>query len=386
MIKIEEVIKKYPGMEQPAVNKLNLNIEEGEICTFVGPSGCGKTTTLKMINRIIEPSGGKIYVNGENVIDQDPNELRKNIGYVIQKTGLFPHYSVFDNIAVVPRLLGWEEERVEKRVLELLKLMNLDPDENRNKFPKALSGGQSQRVGVARAMAADPPVMLMDEPFGAVDPITRNQLQNEFLKLQQKVKKTICFVTHDIDEAIKMGDKIAILDQGKLVQFDTPENILFNPANEFVEEFVGSDRSLKVLNLLRVTTVMRKNIKRVKDKAGIDEISKYFSHPEKNRILIENDKNKVVGYLAKEEYHKISTAKGWNKAIRIFPAALNEHNTLKDAMADMLQHNIAALPVMDKEDHFMGIVTFADIQSYIGEAYEENDNENQEDQEENEVL
>ncbi len=384
MIKIEEVTKKYPGMERPAVDKLSLNIEEGEICVFVGPSGCGKTTTLKMINLIIEPSGGKIFVNGENILEQNANELRKKIGYVIQKTGLFPHYSVFDNIAVVPNLLGWEEERVEKRVVELLKMMNLDPDENRNKFPKALSGGQSQRVGVARAMAADPPVMLMDEPFGAVDPITRNQLQNEFLKLQQKVKKTICFVTHDIDEAIKMGDKIAILDQGKLVQYDTPENILFNPANEFVEEFVGSDRSLKVLNLLRVTTVMRKNIKRIKEKAGIDEINKYFSHPEKNRILIENDENHVVGYLAKEEYHKISTAKGWNKAIRIFPTSLNKHNTLKDAMSDMLQHNIAALPVMDEEDKFMGIVSFRDIQSYIGEAYEENENEKELD--ENEVL
>ena len=384
MIKIEEVTKKYPGMERPAVDKLSLNIEEGEICVFVGPSGCGKTTTLKMINLIIEPSGGKIFVNGENILEQDANELRKKIGYVIQKTGLFPHYTVFDNIAVVPNLLGWEEEQVEKRVVELLKMMNLDPDENRDKFPKALSGGQSQRVGVARAMAADPPVMLMDEPFGAVDPITRNQLQNEFLKLQQKVKKTICFVTHDIDEAIKMGDKIAILDQGKLVQYDTPENILLNPVNEFVEEFVGSDRSLKVLNLLRVTTVMRKNIKRVKDKTGFEEIKKYFSNPEKNRILIENDEKHVVGYLAKEEYHKISTAKGWNKAIRIFPASLNEHNTLKDAMADMLQHNIAALPVMDDNDQFMGIVSFTDIQAYIGEAYEENDNEK--DQDENEVL
>jgi len=380
MIKIEEVVKKYPGMERPAVNKLDLNIEEGEICTFVGPSGCGKTTTLKMINRIIEPSGGKIYVNGENVLDQNPNELRKKIGYVIQKTGLFPHYSVFDNIAIVPRLLGWDEERIEKRVVELLGLMNLDPDENRDKFPKALSGGQSQRVGVARAMAADPPVMLMDEPFGAVDPITRNQLQNEFLKLQKKVNKTICFVTHDIDEAIKMGDKIAIMDEGKLVQFDTPENILFAPKNVFVQEFVGSDRSLKVLNLLRVTKVMRKNIKRVKEKIEIDEIKKYFTHPEKNRILIESDEQEVVGYVAKEDITKDATIKDWNKAIKLFPSSLNEHNTLKDAMSDMLQHNIAALPVLSKDNKFMGIVTFADIRSYIGEAYEEYD------QEENEVL
>ena len=375
MIKMEQVVKKYPGMERPAVDKLDLNIEEGEICTFVGPSGCGKTTTLKMINRIIEPSGGKIYVNGENVIDQDANELRKKIGYVIQKIGLFPHYSVFDNIAIVPRLLDWEEERVEKRVVELLKLMNLDPEENRDKFPKALSGGQSQRVGVARAMAADPPVMLMDEPFGAVDPITRNQLQNEFLKLQQKVKKTICFVTHDIDEAIKMGDKIAIMNEGKLVQFDTPENILFAPANEFVREFVGSDRSLKVLNLLRVSAVIRKNIKRVTQGAGVEVITAHYRDPKINRILIENENTEIIGYLGKEDLEKIEEISDWKKAVRKFPTTLYQHNTLKDAMSEMLQHNTAALPVRGSEEEFLGLVTFADIRAYIGEAYEEYDRE-----------
>lgn len=375
MIKIEDVTKKFPGMERPAVRKLNMTIEEGEICTFVGPSGCGKTTTLKMINRIIEPSGGKIYVNGENVIDQDSNELRKNIGYVIQKTGLFPHYSVFDNIAIVPRLLGWEEERIEKRVVELLNTMNLDPDENRHKFPKALSGGQSQRVGVARAMAGNPPVMLMDEPFGAVDPITRNQLQNEFLKLQKTVKKTICFVTHDIDEAIKMGDKIAIMDDGELVQYDTPENILFAPANDFVKEFVGADRSLKVLNLLRVDTVMRTKIRRVGVDADLQDLKNYFSKPNTNRILIQNENDQVIGYVSKDDVEKASTAKGWNRAIKMFPASLNEHNTLKDAMSDMLQHNIAALPVLNREKKMMGIVTFSDIRDYIGEAYEEQEQE-----------
>jgi osmoprotectant transport system ATP-binding protein len=328
-----------------------------------------------MINRIIEPSGGKIYVNGENVIDQDSNELRKNIGYVIQKVGLFPHYSVFDNIAIVPRLLGWEEERIEKRVVELLNTMNLDPDENRNKFPKALSGGQSQRVGVARAMAGNPPVMLMDEPFGAVDPITRNQLQNEFLKLQKTLKKTICFVTHDIDEAIKLGDKIAIMNDGELVQYDTPENILFAPANDFVKEFVGADRSLKVLNLLRVDTVMRTKIRRVKVDADIQDLKHYFSSPDKNRILIENEQNQVIGYVSKADVEKASTAKGWNRAIKLFPASLNEHNTLKDAMSDMLQHNIAALPVLSREGKMMGIVTFSDIRDYIGEAYEEQEQE-----------
>lgn len=371
MIDIRNVRKEYPKMKRPAVSALSMEVNKGEICVFVGPSGCGKTTTLKMINRIIEPTSGEIFVNGQNVMEQDSDELRKHIGYVIQKTGLFPHYTVYENIAVVPRLLSWPEEKIAKRVDELLRLVDLDPEENMNKYPKNLSGGQSQRVGVARAMAVDPPVMLMDEPFGAVDPITRTQLQNEFLRLQKKVQKTICFVTHDIDEAIKMGDRIAIMNDGQLIQYDTPENILFAPANDFVAKFVGSDRSLKVLNLLRVSSILSTRIKRASQSTDLEELKAFFRSPDKNRILIEDEQGEVTGYVTKEDILTASSSSGWNRLVKVFPTSVKEDATLKEAMSDMLQNNTGALPVMDQNNRYLGLVSFNDIRAYIGEAYEE---------------
>ena len=250
MIELEGLSKRYPGQSAPAVDALDLSIAEGEIVILVGPSGCGKTTTLKMINRIIEPTSGTIRLQGEDVTRADPDQLRRRIGYVIQQVGLFPHQTIGRNISTVPRLLGWPRRRIEERLDELLHLVGMDPATYRDRFPKELSGGQRQRVGVARALAADPPVMLMDEPFGALDPISRERLQNEFLRLQQEIGKTIVFVTHDIDEAIKMGDRIAILRPGGLLaHYDTPENILAKPADDFVARFVGADRGLKRLSL-----------------------------------------------------------------------------------------------------------------------------------------
>jgi osmoprotectant transport system ATP-binding protein len=253
MIEFRGVSKTYPGSGRAVVNDLSFEIPEGEICVLVGPSGCGKTTTMRMVNRLIEPTEGEILIDGEPNIAMSGTQLRRKIGYAIQQIGLFPHRTIAENIATVPGLLGWERQRIKTRVNELLELVGLDPNDYRNRYPAELSGGQQQRVGVARAMAADPPIMLMDEPFGAVDPITRERLQDEFLGIQQDIKKTIVFVTHDIDEAIKMGDKIAILKQGGvLAQYDTPENILSNPNSEFVASFVGNDRILKRLSLLRV--------------------------------------------------------------------------------------------------------------------------------------
>jgi osmoprotectant transport system ATP-binding protein len=253
MIEFRDVSKTYPGSDRPVVNDLSFEILEGEICVLVGPSGCGKTTTMRMVNRLIEPTAGEILIDGEPNTAMSGTGLRRKIGYAIQQIGLFPHRTIAENIATVPSLLGWDKQRIRGRVDELLELVGLDADEYRNRYPAELSGGQQQRVGVARAMAADPPIMLMDEPFGAVDPITRERLQDEFLGIQKDIKKTIVFVTHDIDEAIKMGDKIAILKQGGfLAQYDTPENILSNPNSEFVASFVGNDRILKRLSLLRV--------------------------------------------------------------------------------------------------------------------------------------
>jgi osmoprotectant transport system ATP-binding protein len=256
MIDLDALTKSFPGAPRPAVDRLTLTIPAGEVCVLIGPSGCGKTTTMRMINRMIEPDAGTITVEGRNILHVDPVELRRSIGYVIQQVGLFPHWSIADNIATVPRLLGWEPTRTGARVDELLSLVGMEPAQYRQRFPRELSGGQKQRVGVARALAADPPVMLMDEPFGALDPITRTRLQVEFLRILRGLKKTIVFVTHDIDEAIKMGDRIAIMKDGELVQYDTPEAILARPVDAFVDEFVGSDRALKRLALIPAADLM----------------------------------------------------------------------------------------------------------------------------------
>jgi osmoprotectant transport system ATP-binding protein len=246
----DHVTKRYPGQERPAVADLSLTIPAGDLCVLVGPSGGGKTTAMKMVNRLITITEGDITIDGRSVRAMDLTELRRGIGYVIQQVGLFPHMTVEGNVATVPRLLGWSKQRIRERAGELLQLVGLDPDHDRRRFPAELSGGQRQRVGLARALAANPPLMLMDEPFGAIDPITRARLQDEFLRLHHELRKTVIFVTHDIDEAIKMGDRIAILrDGGILAQYDTPDGILGNPADEFVERFVGPDRALKRLAL-----------------------------------------------------------------------------------------------------------------------------------------
>jgi len=252
-IELEKVIKRYRGQEKPAVKELSIAIEAGETVAIVGPSGCGKTTTLKMINRLIEPSSGRVLIGGTDVTKADADDLRQGIGYVVQAGGLFPHWTVEKNIGAVPGLLGWDKARTRARVTELLDLVGLDPEVFRGRFPKEMSGGQQQRVGVARALAADPPVLLMDEPFGAVDPITRVRLQDQLLAIQEELHKTIVIVTHDVDEAIKLGDRVLILSEGgQIEQFGTPEEILTAPANAFVEEFVGAGATLKHLSLSSV--------------------------------------------------------------------------------------------------------------------------------------
>ncbi len=252
MIRLEGVTKRY-GDGQVAVHALDLEVADGEVCMLVGPSGCGKTTTLKMINRLIEPSGGRILIDGEDVTAVDPVLLRRRIGYVIQQVGLFPHLTVGDNIATVPRLAGWDREKIRARVGELLELVGLPPDEYRGRYPHQLSGGQRQRVGVARALGVDPPVLLMDEPFGAIDPIARDRLQGEFLRLQDEVRKTVVFVTHDVDEAVRLGDRMAVLRQGgHLEQHGPPAEILGRPASPFVADFIGADRGLKRLTVTAI--------------------------------------------------------------------------------------------------------------------------------------
>lgn len=258
MIKLQHVTKNFAGSNRPAVDNLDLHIEAGTTVAMIGPSGCGKTTTMRMINCLETPTRGRVLVNGNDVANTDPKQLRRTIGYVIQQVGLFPHMTIARNIATVPRLLGWDKARTDRRIDELLELVSLDPAVMRNRLPHELSGGQRQRVGFARALAADPAIMLMDEPFGAIDPITRVRLQDEFRQILKKVSKTVVIVTHDIDEAIKMGDRVAIMRDGHLLQYDSPEAILANPANEFVKNFLGPDRTIKRLSLIDVASMMTK--------------------------------------------------------------------------------------------------------------------------------
>ncbi len=249
MIAFEGVSKTYADASRPAVHDLSLDVPDGQVCILIGPSGCGKSTTLRMANRLIEPDAGTVRVDGTDVRDFKPEELRRHIGYAIQGVGLFPHWTVHQNIGVVPWLLKWDQRRIDERIAELLELVGLDPIAYDAKYPDELSGGEAQRVGVARALAADPPVLLMDEPFGAVDPLTRDRLQTEFLGIQERLRKTVLFVTHDMDEAVKLGDRIAIMREGRLVQSDVPERVLAYPADEFVAGFVGDERALKRLSL-----------------------------------------------------------------------------------------------------------------------------------------
>ncbi len=253
-IELDHVTKTYANQAASAVEDFSMTVNPGELVMFVGPSGCGKTTTMKMVNRIIEPTSGSISIDGRDVLSLNPNELRRHIGYVIQQIGLFPHMTIAENISVVPRLLGWSKAKTSERVDELLRTVQLDPGTFATRYPRQLSGGQQQRVGVARALAADPPVMLMDEPFGATDPITREKLQAEFLRLQESIGKTIIFVTHDFDEAIRLGDRIAVLsDRSQIEQFDTPANILAAPANDYVASFIGHGAAIKRLALIPIT-------------------------------------------------------------------------------------------------------------------------------------
>ena len=371
MIHFNEVTKTYPGATKPSVDNLTMSVPEGETCVVIGPSGCGKTTTMKMVNRLIEPSEGEIFVTGRNILKQDPVELRRNIGYVIQQIGLFPHFTIRDNIAVVPKLLGWKSSRIDRRVNELLDIVSLEPARFRDSYPKQLSGGQRQRVGVARALAADPPVMLMDEPFGAIDPITRDRLQNEFLRLQKQMKKTIMFVTHDIDEALKMGTLVCILQVGgSLQQLDTPSNILSRPANEFVADFVGSDRGLKKLTLVRVAEVMKTDFPVGRHDDSTDEILRRMKTSDLDSLFIIDDAGKPAGYVTLETISGQPNKKV-SQMLQPIIATTEAEATMKDAFSQMLSNGIRYLPVLGERSQLVGMVSSDEAQSLVKQTSKE---------------
>ncbi len=361
MIKLENVTKIFPGTEIPAVDNLTMEINAGEVCVLVGPSGCGKTTTMKMINRIFEPTEGKIIVNGEDISKINPIKLRLGIGYVIQEIGLFPHLSIAENVATVPRELKWPANKINQRVDELLTVVGLDPQLHRNRKPSGLSGGQRQRVGVARAMAADPPIMLMDEPFGAVDPITRARLQNEFLRLQEQLKKTIVFVTHDIDEAIKMGDRIAAMREGKLVQYSDPNELLSSPADEFVANLVGRNRSIKRLHLIRAYEAVRSNVPFLEQGDSMESVREKIEDSELRAVLVVDDRKKLIGLVSADDIKQDRGAKVAGDLAQEIENYVTDDATLNDALSVMLTLGEGYVAVVDDGHKLKGTITLGDL-------------------------
>ncbi len=359
LIRLENVTKRFgaprSGGGTVAVDDLSLEVDKGELCVLVGPSGCGKTTTMRMINRLIEPTSGRIYLDGDDVTDSNPVELRRQMGYVIQQIGLFPHQSVAANVGTVPSLLGWKGPRVRARVDELLELVGLDPASFRDRYPHQLSGGERQRVGVARALGADPVVLLMDEPFGAIDPISRERLQDEFLRLQSEVRKTVVFVTHDIEEAVKLGDRIAILRQGGvLAQYDTPSEVLGNPASEFVADFVGADRALK---RLKVTEIDPGDL----EQPPVLDTSTSLAHARRRMdadalgfAVALGRGGRLQGYLARARADGDGSVE---PRLQRLEAWVRIDSTLKDALSKMLLYDAGWVAVLDAEDRFLGVLT-----------------------------
>ena len=364
LIRLEKVSKQYGGTEEPAVNNLTLDVKRGEVLVLVGPSGCGKSTTLRLINRLIEPSDGRLFLDGEDVTSINPSLLRRKIGYVIQQVGLFPHRTIAENIATVPLLLGWDKKKISERVDELLEIVSMDPETYRDRYPKELSGGQAQRVGVARALAADPDVLLMDEPFGAIDPITRDRLQNEFLRLQQDLKKTIVFVTHDIDEAIKMGNRIAILREGsEIAQIDTPEAILADPADEFVENFLGSGAILKSLTLAKIKDLDLHQVPVLKAPVMRDKALDTLMASDDTIAILLDEEDKPLRWLDQAALNR--TSQPIEKSGRPITVDLQPEDTLQDALTVMLQSSTGLAAVTDRKGTYLGCATIESLANLI---------------------
>ena len=360
MLKFDHVSKVYKGGKR-AVDDLTLEFEKGEFICFIGPSGCGKTTTMKMINRLIEPTEGSIYINGENIMDKDPVQLRREIGYVIQQIGLFPHMTIQENISLVLKLLKWPEEKRRVRALELLELVDLTPD-YMEKFPHELSGGQQQRIGVLRALAADQSLILMDEPFGALDPITRDSLQEEFKKLQKKLNKTIVFVTHDMDEALKLADRIVIMRDGQLVQCDTPDEILRNPADEFVEEFIGKDRLVQARpNIQTVEQIMNPTPVTITGDHTLSQAIQLMKQKRVDSLLVVNEDNILQGYVDVESIDQKRKKASLVSEIVETAFTVEEGTLVRDAVRQILKKGMKYVPVIDAQHHLIGIVTRASL-------------------------
>ncbi|MCO4891876.1 betaine/proline/choline family ABC transporter ATP-binding protein [Cupriavidus sp. WGtm5] len=365
MIELDQLTKSFPqkdGTDMRAVDAVSLTVPRGEICVFLGPSGCGKTTTLKMINRLIEPTSGTVRIEGEDTRGLDGVTLRRKIGYVIQQIGLFPNMTIEENIMVVPRLLGWDKKQCRERARELMAMVQLDPVRLLSRYPRELSGGQQQRIGVIRALAADAPLLLMDEPFGAVDPINRESIQNEFLQMQRQLGKTVIMVSHDIDEAIKLADKVAVFRRGKLVQFDHPDALLAHPADEFVQAFVGHDNTLKRLLLVRAGDAATMPPSCRPD-MPLAEALGVMDDADVRHLPVVDDAQRALGYVTRRDAR---AGQGQcSEVMRPFAvtAAFDEH--LRIVLSRMYQHNTSWLPVMGADGDYLGEVTQESIAGYL---------------------
>ncbi len=371
MIKFENVSKKF-GDDMEVVKSLNLEINKGELLVLIGPSGCGKTTTMKMINRLVPHSKGRITIDGKDINMLDPVTLRRDIGYVIQQIGLFPHYTIEENIALIPKLKKWKEPEIKERVNQLMKMVGLEPDMFAKRYPRELSGGQQQRVGVARALAANPDIILMDEPFGALDPITREQLQDELLRIQAEMHKTIVFVTHDMDEALKLGDRIAIMKEGELLQLDTPDQLLSNPSHGFVEEFIGKNRIYQNPDYIPVTDIMRDN-PALTLSSKTPTVAINFMRQRKTDTLIVTDKSgKLLGVVSghdlqsnKERTHSIE------EIMQPVKIVLRKTDTAKDALKMIMKASYGIIPVVDDTQKVIGVVTRGSLLSFFANQWSE---------------
>lgn len=368
MIKFENIVKTYKG--NVVLNDINLNINKGELVVLIGPSGCGKTTTLKMINNLIKPSSGKIYIGNEDITMQDPIKLRRNIGYVIQQTGLFPHMTVQENIGIIPKLLNTPEDEIYKKTKNLLKMVGLDPVVYLNRYPVQLSGGQNQRVGVARAFVTDPEIILMDEPFSAVDPITRNQLQDELVNLQARLKKTIVFVTHDMDEAVKIADRICIMNKGDIVQYDTPENILKNPINEFVAEFVGKNRIWSNPEFIRAEDIMLTDPVTTRPEVPILKAIEKMRFRKIDSLLVVDENRKLLGRVRGE---RLAMHKDKSECIETV-MKMPEHtahpfDSLVVLLEKVRENRISNVPVVDDSGILQGLITTSTIVTTLSQQY-----------------
>ena len=369
MIKLEQLTKVFntPTRRVVAADEITMEVGTGEICVLLGPSGCGKTTTLKMVNRIVTPTSGKVLIDGEDTTSMPTVELRRKIGYVIQQIGLFPNMTIEENVCVVPRLLGWDMNRARKRAAELLEMMALDPSTFLKRYPKELSGGQQQRVGVARALAADPPVMLMDEPFGAIDPINRATIQDEFLRLQKQLRKTILFVSHDIDEAVKMGNKIAIFAAGRLEQFDTPDNVLAHPAQPFIADFVGADRTLKRLGLIRVLDAMTAGGPSATPDTDMARGMAMMRESGAAYLVITSADGKPQGFIhaGSDAAAGGSCGERGKRIAACVPASAD----LRAAVSKMFENNVDWLACVDEEGRFLGTLDQRTVTHLLGMTY-----------------